>query len=805
MKKSPFLSLILLGALAVLATSGPIPPGPIGNSINNSAAPQVGAQFNVASGTVRGVLTAGEVRVSTLSISGPISGSFTGSGAGLTNIPWSGVLKAGSNLSDLTTKDHSVLTSTGTNSHAVIDSHLVATAAHGATSANTASRIVARDGAGAFSAGAITATSFLGPLTGNADTATRSINLAGGLAGAIPYQAIPGFTSFLPVGPYNYLLQGRGASTPIWTSSPTILGANITGVPLAALNSGTLPASIPASSITVTGVTPGTYGGPIQTAQLAIGTDGRITSAAQFPIPGVSSTTVMYDRSYTWAKYQNFTSSITVGSIYGDGSHLTGVIDPTVAPQLAALGVSTAALSASTATLRLDLTNESIARAAGDAAIGVTTGTLRTDLSAETLARVAGDATIGLSTASIYSALQSTGAALTAETVARIAGDAAIGLSTASIYSALQSTGAALTAETARAIARENAIAVSTASIYSALQSTGAALTAETVARSVADALLVPYTGATAAFNTSYGVNVSSDVMVTGRVVAPQMSFNTPAVAISSTSNSTVGGGIMISTNVYIVGYSSAAKYYGDGSSLTGVQTGGSISTVTIDALPIGTFIQYGSTTAPSSYLYCDGTSYSTTTYSALYAVIGYNYGGSGANFTCDYRGQFMRGLDTTGTIDSEAWVIGSSETDRIQDHLHNIYYGATAGIGDSLAVSPSRSGPSTITGTGVNVSSARISTETRPKNIAVAVMVKYQNPVVNYNGLTSSNTWSGTNAFTNLTTLAPYAKATINATNGTLGALIQCTDCARPYTICVGTGTARGAWRELTLSTNCN
>lgn len=41
-----------------------------------------------------------------------------------------------------------------------------------ATSANTASAIVARDGSGNFSAGAITASSFIGPITGNASTAT---------------------------------------------------------------------------------------------------------------------------------------------------------------------------------------------------------------------------------------------------------------------------------------------------------------------------------------------------------------------------------------------------------------------------------------------------------------------------------------------------------------------------------------------------------------------------------------------------------------------------------------------------------
>ena len=42
-------------------------------------------------------------------------------------------------------------------------------------------------------------------------------------------------------------------------------------------------------------------------------------------------------------------------------------------------------------------------------------------------------------------------------------------------------------------------------------------------------------------------------------------------VEISSETSASLGGGVRISSNVYIVGFSSAAKYYGDGSGLTGV------------------------------------------------------------------------------------------------------------------------------------------------------------------------------------------------------------------------------------------
>lgn len=56
----------------------------------------------------------------------------------------------------------------------------------------------------------------------------------------------------------------------------------------------------------------------------------------------------------------------------------------------------------------------------------------------------------------------------------------------------------------------------------------------------------------------------------------------------------------------------------------------GTVSAVT----PAGVVSQYMGSTAPSGYLLCNGQSVTTAAYSALFAVIGYTYGGSGANFT---------------------------------------------------------------------------------------------------------------------------------------------------------------------------
>jgi hypothetical protein len=65
------------------------------------------------------------------------------------------------------------------------------TATVDATSANTASKVVARDSSGDFSAGTITAA-----LSGNATTATTATNVAGGAANQLVYQSSSGTSTF---------------------------------------------------------------------------------------------------------------------------------------------------------------------------------------------------------------------------------------------------------------------------------------------------------------------------------------------------------------------------------------------------------------------------------------------------------------------------------------------------------------------------------------------------------------------------------------------------------------------------------
>jgi len=46
-----------------------------------------------------------------------------------------------------------------------------------------------------------------------------------------------------------------------------------------------------------------------------------------------------------------------------------------------------------------------------------------------------------------------------------------------------------------------------------------------------------------------------------------------------------------------------------------------------------GEISAFGSATPPSGWLACDGASYLVASYAVLFAVIGYTFGGSGANF----------------------------------------------------------------------------------------------------------------------------------------------------------------------------
>jgi microcystin-dependent protein len=71
---------------------------------------------------------------------------------------------------------------------------------------------------------------------------------------------------------------------------------------------------------------------------------------------------------------------------------------------------------------------------------------------------------------------------------------------------------------------------------------------------------------------------------------------------------------------------------------------------IKIAVLPAGCMMDYAGTTEPLGWVFCYGQDMSTTTYAALFAAIGYTYGGSGATFKVpDCRGRVTAGDDNMG------------------------------------------------------------------------------------------------------------------------------------------------------------
>lgn len=105
--------------------------------------------------------------------------------------------------------------------------------------------------------------------------------------------------------------------------------------------------------------------------------------------------------------------------------------------------------------------------------------------------------------------------------------------------------------------------------------------------------------------------------------------------------------------------------------------------------MPIGAVIPYAGSTAPENWKICNGESLSTTTYAALYAVIGTKYGsGSGTFKIPNLQGRVPIGVSSSHTLAST----GGAEThtltvDQIPSHYHAEKYGSYTGSGSTNGI----------------------------------------------------------------------------------------------------------------------
>jgi hypothetical protein len=103
----------------------------------------------------------------------------------------------------------------------------------------------------------------------------------------------------------------------------------------------------------------------------------------------------------------------------------------------------------------------------------------------------------------------------------------------------------------------------------------------------------------------------------------------------------------------------------------TAVATTQYVDSAATIATPPGAVMAFAMNAAPAGWLTAAGQGVSTTTYAALFAAIGYQFGGSGGTFNLpDLRGYFVRGVDNGRGVDSGRPFGSSQDATGIADQV---------------------------------------------------------------------------------------------------------------------------------------
>jgi hypothetical protein len=145
-----------------------------------------------------------------------------------------------------------------------------------------------------------------------------------------------------------------------------------------------------------------------------------------------------------------------------------------------------------------------------------------------------------------------------------------------------------------------------------------------------------------------HGVGAGNSVVGTGTSQTLTNKTLTSPIITTPTINAGVSGTVSISSTE--LGY------------LDGVTS--SIQTQINTNTPAGMISIHAGSSAPTGWLLCDGTSYSTTTYANLFSTVGYTFGGSGENFSVpNLKGRVVVGTDGTQTQFDTRGETGGSMT----------------------------------------------------------------------------------------------------------------------------------------------
>lgn len=317
-----------------------------------------------------------------------------------------------------------------------------------ATSANTASKVVARDASGNFSAGTITAT-----LSGSATSATTATNVAGGGANQIPYNTAAATTTFItaPVSGSTFLSWTGAAFAWSAISTPNsvtfnsggagdVSGTTFNGSAARTISYNTVGASPLAgsTSLTTTGtVTTGTWSGlfgAVSGANLTSLTAANLSGTVAIANGGSAATTAAGARTNFGATtlgsnlftitnpsavtFPRFNADNTVSSLdaatfrsaIGAGtSSTTGTVTSIVAGSYLTGGTITTSGTIAVDATTTNTASKVVARdASGNFAAGTITATLSGNASTATSATTAGSITGQANSATITAASTNT-------------------------------------------------------------------------------------------------------------------------------------------------------------------------------------------------------------------------------------------------------------------------------------------------------------------------------------------------------------------------------------------------------------
>lgn len=207
-------------------------------------------------------------------------------------------------------------------------------------------------------------------------------------------------------------------------------------------------------------------------------------------------------------------------------------------------------------------------------------------------------------------------------------------------------------------------------------------------------------------------------------------------------------GGVALTGAQTIAGvktFSSAPKSSAAASAADDLMRKGEVDAALSSAIPSGAVMPFARNTAPSGWLKCDGALVSRTTYAALFAAIGTTYGAGDGSTTFalpDLRGEFVRGWDDGRGVDSGR-AFGSSQTHSLQDfRLSNAgrnspgdtttnFYKAQVDVGYNANAVGSATDAVILRTAGTSgfgglvPVNANVSTETRPRNVALLYCIK--------------------------------------------------------------------------------